>query len=169
MQAILDEWPTCRMIVMHGPYRSAPEPRPYEVSMDQVGGADGYELDAPFFVGMAEVAAPGQVVMGASSVVPEELGAIWPTQVGVTHGLYNETWPTPDDLMTPAIMRTALEQALRQGGRGRGSSPRAPRPGSTPVACPRTGGRRSPTPPSRRAFLRAEAMSTATGSSRSRT
>ncbi|MER3485780.1 MAG: hypothetical protein C4345_07300 [Chloroflexota bacterium] len=46
-----------------------------------------------------------------SSIIPERLRAIWPERVSIAFGVYN--LPFPDDLtMTPAIMRTTLENAL---------------------------------------------------------
>lgn len=139
MRAIQAEWPEAIVLVLHGPYRSTPENRPYEVSMDQVGSADEYELDAPFFFGMAEVADDQKVIDGGevyqlrsqsefrinqrwrrnqlpnSVIVPDSLREIYADRVGVTFGLYNETWPTKRDRMSPAIMRNALSHALGLG------------------------------------------------------
>lgn len=142
MDAVLEEWPEARVIVLHGPYRSAPEPRPHEVSMDQVGSWTQCELAGPFFIGMVEAAPAGRVSdggevyqlrsrrdfaintswrrdeMGQSEIIPAELGSVWSERVGVVHGLYNQSWPTPEDVMSPAVMTGALEQALRQGDDG---------------------------------------------------
>ena len=136
-QAIQSEWPTAKVLFTHGPYRSAPEDRPFEVSMNQVAGWQEYELDAPFFFGMAENANDQQVIdggevyqlrttqqfqinhqwrtyeMSQSVVVPDELQDIYSQRIGVTHGLYNLTWPTVNDVMSPTIMRTTLRNALR--------------------------------------------------------
>lgn len=127
------------MLFTHGPYRSAPEDRPFEVSMNQVGSHDNYELDAPFFYAMAIEADDQQVIDGGevyqlrtenqfqinhswrstdiaqSVVVPEELRApgVYADRVGVTHGLYNLTWPNEDFPMSPTIMRSTLRNALR--------------------------------------------------------
>ena len=138
-QAIQSEWPEAKMLFTHGPYRSAPEDRPFEVSMNQVGSHDNYELDAPFFYAMAIEADDQQVIDGGevyqlrtenqfqinhswrstdiaqSVVVPEELRApgVYADRVGVTHGLYNLTWPNEDFPMSPTIMRSTLRNALR--------------------------------------------------------
>ena len=137
--AIQSEWPEARIMFTHGPYRSAPEDRPFEVSMNQVGGSQEFELDAPFFYGMAAKADAQQVIDGGevyqlrtakqfrinhdwrsydiaeSVVVPKALRArgAYSDQIGISHGLYNLTWPTIDDQMSPAIMRTTLRNAVR--------------------------------------------------------
>ena len=139
-QAIESEWPEAEIIFAHGPYLSAPEDRPFEVSMDQVAGWWEYELFAPFFYGMAEIANDQQIIDGGevyqlrtveqfainhdwrtndianSIVVPDILQDIYSDRVGVTHGLYNLSWPTPQDVMNPEIMRTTLNNALRSNG-----------------------------------------------------
>lgn len=139
-QAIESEWPGVEIIFAHGPYLSTPEDRPFEVSMNQVAGWSEYELFAPFFYGMVEVADDHQIIDGGevyqlrsveeftinhewrsteianSIVVPENLHGNYSDRIGVTHGLYNLSWPTPDDVMSPEIMRTTLKNALRSNG-----------------------------------------------------
>ena len=136
-QAIVSEWPSAKILFAHGPYLSTPEERPFEVSMNQVAGAGDYELLAPFFYGMAELADDQQVIDGGevyqlrselqfqinndwrsteisqSVVVPDSLRQNYAERIGVSHGLYNLTWPTVDDQMSPTIMRTTLNNALR--------------------------------------------------------
>jgi len=135
--AIVSEWPDAKIMFAHGPYLSTPESRPFEVSMNQVAGPDDYELLAPFFYGMVELAEDQQVIDGGevyqlrneqqfqinnswrstdisqSIVVPESLRQNYAQRIGVTHGLYNLTWPTVEDQMSPEIMRTTLNNALR--------------------------------------------------------
>ncbi|MER3437218.1 MAG: hypothetical protein C4346_06295 [Chloroflexota bacterium] len=139
MQAIVAEFPDITLLVYHGPYLSEPKTPP-EVIARQASEPDGTDLGGPLFVGFLEGLGPRATLVDGgevyayrtmedfarsyawrkfgmaspetdSSIIPERLRAIWPERVSIAFGVYN--LPFPDDLtMTPAIMRTTLENAL---------------------------------------------------------
>lgn len=142
MQAIVGPWPEARVLVLHGPYVSAPERiGEYGVTMNQVGSPFEYELLGPFFLGMLEASLwRGQVVDGgevyqlrseedfafnhcwrrtvmahSTIVPPQQQGVSWLLRPGLSFGLYPYTWPdAATGLMTPDLLRTATRNALER-------------------------------------------------------
>lgn len=142
MEAIVRGWPEAVVIVMHGPYVSAPERLGEDVVvMNQTGAPDEYELLAPFFCGLvagagerAEIVDGGEVYqlrtreqfaanyrwrkarMPLSRVVPEPLrGSPYLLGTTVSFGLYPYTWPDAErGSITPDQLADATTFALER-------------------------------------------------------
>jgi hypothetical protein len=141
MEAAVAEFPTITVLFFHGPYVSVPD-RPDFITLDQVANAGSYELLGPLFAGFLEgLGTEATLVDGGevyqyrtdeefqnsylwrkycmtssdteSDFIPQALRASYPEQVSISYGLYNQTWPSPQDEMNPDIMKTTLENALR--------------------------------------------------------
>jgi hypothetical protein len=141
MEAMVKEFPDIEIFTFHGPYLSEPK-TPYErIVMEQAAGWQTRELLGPFFVGMlqgkgekAKMIDGGEVYQyrtkedfefsykwrkyGIASdetdswFIPKEVRKTWATDVEISFGVYNRTWKEKYP-MSPAIMETTLENALR--------------------------------------------------------
>jgi hypothetical protein len=142
MQAVVQEFPDIDVLFMHGPYITEPKTPSY-VKKSQVGGPDGYELHGPLFVGFLEGAGDRATIIDGGEVyqyrtqedfqhsydwrkygmasaktnsafIPPAIRAQWPNRVSISYGVYNQTWPTPQDQMNPTIMKSTLANALQR-------------------------------------------------------
>jgi hypothetical protein len=141
MEAVVAEFPDVVFLVYHGPYLSEPK-TPTEVIAGQAPPGDDSDLGGALFTGFVAGLGPAsQLIDGGevyayrtpedftrsyhwrktgiasaatdSAFIPAELRAIWPSRVGIAYGVYNLTFPASAQPMTPPIMRTTLENALR--------------------------------------------------------
>jgi hypothetical protein len=142
MQAVTAEFPDVDVLFLHGPYISEPKTPSY-VKKNQVADADSYELSGPLFVGFLEGAGDRATIIDGGEVyqyrtqedfqrsydwrkygmasaetnsafIPPALRAQWPNRVSISYGVYNQTWPTPQDQMNPTIMKSTLANALQR-------------------------------------------------------
>ncbi len=143
MAAVVEEFPGVEVFFLHGPYLSEPK-TPYAVRRDQAGGAEYHELRGSFFVGFVEGAGRrGKVIDGGEvyqyctesdfqtsyrwrkygiasqktncAFIPPYLRSSWAERVGISFGVYNQSWPDPqEDRMNPSIAKTTLTNALRR-------------------------------------------------------
>ncbi|NOK61867.1 MAG: hypothetical protein GFH27_549281n11 [Chloroflexi bacterium AL-W] len=140
MEAVVDEFPDIDIIFLHGPYVSEPATPEY-VIRNQVGIV--YELSGPFFVGFVEGAGDQATIVDGGEVyqyrteedfqrsydwrkygmvseetdsafIPDHVRDQWEERVSISYGLYNQTWPTPEDEMNPAIMQDTVTRALQR-------------------------------------------------------
>jgi hypothetical protein len=142
MEAVMQEFPDVNLGTLHGPYLSEPA-TPSFVKRQQVADASYYELSGPFTIGMMEAqSGSARITDGGevyqyrtledfqnsyawrdqtiasdsvnSALIPESLKPQWSSKLEISFGLYTESWPDPQvDVMTPAIMRSSLANALR--------------------------------------------------------
>jgi hypothetical protein len=145
MRAIVAEFPEVVFLVYHGPYLSEPK-TPDEVIAGQADEGDASDLTGPLFTGFLEGLGPeAQLIDGGevyayrtaedfadsyewrktglpseatdSAFITDADRAVWPQRVGISYGVYNLPYPTEQQTMTPRIMRSTLEQALRHADR----------------------------------------------------
>jgi hypothetical protein len=116
MQAIMNVWPTCKILHTHGPYESDPN-TPQSVDNGAFGGGASNHLAGYFFVGMYSVA-PGQVIDGGeaylyrqqtdytnsynwrknqmeydhSGLVPNSLQSVWQNKGSISFANYDQTY-----------------------------------------------------------------------------
>lgn len=144
MQAVVAEFPEIVFLVYHGPSISEPK-TPLEVVADQTGAGDASNLSGPLFTGFLEGVGPQtQLIDGGeyyayrsaedfarsynwrkyllpstetnSAFITDADRAVWAQRVGIAYGVYNVPFPA-DRTMSPEIMRSTLEQALRHADR----------------------------------------------------
>ncbi|HEY7036399.1 MAG TPA: hypothetical protein VH482_34035 [Thermomicrobiales bacterium] len=145
MQAIVAEFPNVVFLTYHGPYVSEPK-TPLSVIAGQSAAGDASDLTGALFTGFLEGLGPqAQLIDGGevyayrtaddfahsyawrktglpsaatdSAFISPADRAVWSQRVGISYGVYNLTFPPHAPTMTPQIMRTTLEQALRHADR----------------------------------------------------
>jgi hypothetical protein len=145
MRAVVAEFPEVVFLVYHGPYLSEPK-TPREVIAGQSGDGDASNLTGALFTGFLEgLGTQSQLIDGGevyayrtaedfarsydwrkyglpseetnSAFITDADRAIWSERVGISYGVYNLPFPTQQNTMTPLIMRSTLEQALRHADR----------------------------------------------------
>lgn len=143
MEACGAIYPAFKIVTAHGPYISEPNTPLSVRREQYGNNPPDSRLLGPFFVGLTQgVGSQGMVIDGgeiyqyrslqdfqgsytwrkttiASSAnnspnIPAADRAGWPDKVSISFGLYPLSWPNASaDLMTPDIMRTTAENALR--------------------------------------------------------
>jgi hypothetical protein len=145
MQAIVAEFPNVVFLMYHGPYLSEPK-TPLNVMAGQSGPGNPSDLTGPLFTGLLEGLGPqAQLIDGGefyayrtaddfarsyawrktglpsaatnSTFITPADRAVWSQRVGISYGVYNLTFPPHAPTMTPPVMRSTLEQALRHADR----------------------------------------------------
>lgn len=141
MQAVVSEFPEVVFLVYHGPYLSEPKTPP-EVIAGQAGPGDDSDLGGALFTGFLEGLGPRAKLIDGGEVyayrtskdfatsydwrkhglpsattdsvfITDADRAVWSDRVSISYGVYNLPFPTEHDTMTPLILRSTLEQALR--------------------------------------------------------
>lgn len=141
MEAVVEAFPKVVFLVYHGPYLSEPK-TPLEVIAGQAPAGNPSDLSGALFTGFLQGLGPqSQLIDGGevyayrtaedftrsyewrkhglpsvetdSTFITDADRAVWADRVGISYGVYNLPFPTEAQTMTPEIMRTTLENALR--------------------------------------------------------
>lgn len=137
MNAILAQWPACRIVHAHGPYFSESR-TPLYVTLSNGNGLSS-DLRGDFFSGMF-AAAPGQIIDGGevyayrtpsdfsnsyqwrktsqaqlvpNAVIPASLASTWMAKVSISYGCYDQPWPS-GYTMSPAVFQSDITNALHK-------------------------------------------------------
>jgi hypothetical protein len=137
MQGIMAQWPTARIVHIHGPYISD-SGTPSSVTLKQAVGRDN-DLRGYFFAGMLS-AAPGQVIDGGevyqyrtpgdfynsyiwrktsmpnlspNTLIPTSHKNIWLVSSNIGFGIYDTKW-LPAYPMNPSTFQSVIANALMQ-------------------------------------------------------
>jgi hypothetical protein len=145
MEAIVGEFPDIVLLAYHGPYLSEPK-TPETVIAGQAGPGDTSDLTGSLFVGFLQGLGPDATLVDGgevyayrtpsdfsqsyqwrkhgiaseetdSQIIPEADRLRWAGSVSISFGVYNLPFPPDRTQMSPAIMRSTLENALRVADR----------------------------------------------------